>query len=348
MLTQTIPNEVVASPARILQTGLGFWSSRVLQTAVHLKLFTLISESGMTAEDIRETLGLQERGLNDFLDALVALKFLYREGSDSHARYYNSMEADVFLNRNRTTYMGGILEMAHNRLYDSWSHMEKALRTGLPQNEIGKDESSAYEILYTDKKKLAEFVHAMAGAQMGSFISFARQFNCAGYRTHCDIGGSGGDLSIQLALHHPEMRSVTFDLPEVTEVARENIAGHQLAERVSAVAGNFFRDELPKADMITMAHVLHNWDLEKRKILLQKAYEALPAGGVLVALENVIDDSRKENIFGLLMSLNMLINTKGGANFSFADFTGWIRETGFSRASILHLEGSSSALIAYK
>ena len=348
MLTQTISSEVVVSPSRILQVGLGFWSSRVLLTAVHFKLFTIIPETGLTAEEIRASLGLQERGLADFLDALVALKFLYREGMERHARYYNTVEADSFLNRNRPTYMGGILEMANNRLYDSWGKMEEALKTGQPQNEIGKNERSAYDVLYTDKKKRAEFVHAMAGSQMGSFISFARQFNCAGYRTHCDVGGSGGDLSIQLALHHPEMRSVTFDLPEVTEIARENIDRHHLSERVSAVAGDFFRDELPRADMITMAHVLHNWDLEKRMMLLQKAYDALPSGGVLVALENVIDDGRRENVFGLLMSLNMLINTKGGANFSFADFTGWIREAGFSRATVLHLSGSSSALIAHK
>ncbi|HWJ28255.1 MAG TPA: methyltransferase, partial [Flavisolibacter sp.] len=330
MLTQTVSDEVVIAPSRIMQIGYGFWSSKVLLTAVQFELFTFLSDTNKTAQEIKTALHLQDRGLIDFLDTLVALKLLYREGNGPDAKYGNTLEADSFLNKKRNSYIGGILEMVNNRLYTSWGKLEKALQTGLPQNEIQSGEESAYEILYADEKKLAGFVHAMSGAQRGSFTAFARQFNCSGYQTHCDLGGAAGDLSIQLAIHHPNIHSITFDLPGVASIAQQHIEKHRISDHVKVVSGDFFVDEIPKADIITMGNILHNWGQERRKILIQKVYNALPEGGAFIAIENMIDDERRENTFGLLMSLNMLINTTEGSNFSAADFTTWVEAAGFS------------------
>ncbi|HYC29970.1 MAG TPA: methyltransferase [Chitinophagaceae bacterium] len=348
MFTQTLANDVVISPSRILQVGYGFWSSKVLLTAVNFELFTFLSGRNKTAAEIKAHLKLQDRGLTDFLDALVALKFLYREGHGEDARYGNTLEADSFLDKTKPSYIGGIMEMVNNRLYNSWSHLDKALQTGLPQNEIQKGEQSAYDILYHNEQKLAEFVHAMSGAQRGSFTSFAKQFDSAGYQTLCDLGGAAGDLAIQVAIHHPEMRCISFDLPQVAPIAQRNIEKYKVEGRVSVASGDFFNDDFPATDVLTMGNILHNWSLEKRKVLIKKAYDTLPKGGALVVIENMIDDERRESTFGLLMSLNMLINTTGGSNFSAADFTGWAREAGFVQVKIMHLTGSASALIAYK
>ena len=348
MLTQTISEEVVINPSRIMQIGYGFWSSKVLLTAVNLQLFTLLSDSSKTASELKAELNLQDRGWRDFLDALVALKLLYREGNGNDAKYCNTLESDTFLNKKRNTYTGGILEMANNRLFNSWGKLDIALQTGLPQNEIQPGKKSAYDVLYADEKKLSEFVHAMSGAQRGTFATFAKQFKFNGYRTHCDLGGAAGDLSIQLALHHPEIQSTTFDLPGVAAIAARHIQQHELSNRVKVASGDFFKDELPKADVITMGNILHNWGLENRRILIDKVYDALPKGGAFVVIENFIDDERRSNVFGLLMSLNMVLNTVGGINFSAADFSGWATEAGFSAVEIIHLAGPASAVIAYK
>ncbi len=348
MLTETISNQVVLNPARIMQTGFAFWSSKVLLTAVGFDLFTLLSDESKTSAEIKDALQLHGRGIEDFLDALVAMNFLCRTGNGSQAKYCNALETDIFLNKNRPSYMGGILAMANNRLYSFWGDLAEGLKTGLPQNESKNGGESVFVALYADENRLEEFIHAMGGIQMGNFIAFASQFNFSGYYTHCDIGGSGADLSIQIALHQPQMLSSTFDLPEVAPVAKRNISNKEVADRVKVVSGNFFTDVFPKADIITMGNILHDWGLEDKKLLIKKAYEALPEGGAFVVIENVIDDDRKENAFGLLMSLNMLLETYGGFDYTAADFTGWAKEAGFKQINIMHLTGPSSALIAYK
>lgn len=348
MVTETKTNEMVLTPARIMQTGFAFWSSKVLLTAVNMELFTFLSAKPRTAGEIGEKLDLQERGIRDFLDTLVATDFLYREGNDAAARYGNTLESDVFLDKNKPSYIGGILEMANNRLYPFWSHLDEALQTGLPQNEVRGGGKPLFETLYSDEHRLELFINGMAAVQLGNFIAFAREFDFSGYTSHCDIGGAGGDLSIQIAINNPSIQSVSWDLPQVKPIVDRNIRRHKLHDRIQTASGNFFEDSFPKADVITMGNVLHDWSLEEKKMLIRKAYEALPKGGALVVIENVIDDERKQNVFGLLMSLNMLIETYGGFDFTAADFGDWAREAGFAKIKLIHLMGPSSALIAYK
>ncbi len=349
MLTQTIPDQVVLSPGRILQTGLGFWSSKVLLSAVNMDLFTFLATGGKSAEEIKLELNLHDRSLYDFLDTLVALNFLHRKGLKKEAVYCNTLETDIFLDRNKSSYIGGMLIMGNNRLYGHWNHLEEALKTGRPQNEVRNgDGDSIFKELYADENRLSQFIAAMSSVQMASFIAFAKQFDFSDYYTHCDIGGAGGDLSIQIALHTENIGSTTFDLPQVTPIAQRNIDMHNLGNRIQAKSGNFFIQELPKADIITMGNILHDWNLEEKKMLIAKAYDALPAGGVLVAIENIIDDQRRENAFGLMMSLNMLIETYGGFDYTAADFRSWATEAGFVQVEKMPLAGAASAMIAYK
>lgn len=238
--------------------------------------------------------------------------------------------------------------MANNRLYPFWNHLEEAPKTGLPQNEVRNGGQPLFETLYADESRLEEFLGAMGGFQSGNFMVFAKQFDFSDYYTHCDVGGAGGDLSIQIAIHNPNMRSTSFDLPKAAPIAQRNISNNNVDDRVNVASGNFFTDKLPKANVITMGNILHDWNLEEKKMLISKAYDALPAGGALVVIENVIDDERKENAVGLMMSLNMLIESYGGFDYTAADFTGWAKEAGFSHVNMMHLTGPTSALIAYK
>ena len=335
-------------PSHIMQVGMGFWASKTLLTAVKLELFTHLATKPLTGDDIKYTLCLQERGLYDFLDTLVALGFLRKKGYKQSAVYSNSDDSDLFLDKNKLTYMGGLLEMANNRLYPFWNFLEQALKTGAPQNEIRTGQKPLFEEIYTDKNKTREFVNAMSGAQAGNFIAFATQFDFSGYRTLCDIGGAGGHLSSQVVKHNDHMRCISFDLPPVTPIALENISKMGLANKVEVKTGDFFADSFPEADVITMGNILHDWGTKDKKKLIHKAYEALPKGGALVVIENIIDDERSKNAFGLMMSLNMLIETHEGYDFSAADFDSWVKEAGFTETSVMPLAGPSSAAIAIK
>jgi hypothetical protein len=184
--------------------------------------------------------------------------------------------------------------------------------------------------------------------EFGGQTAFANKFDFARYKTMCDIAGATGQLSVLVAKAHPHMRCVSADLPEATAVAARKIAASGVGDRVSAQPIDFFADPLPKTDVITMGMILHDWNLEKKLSLIRAAYDALPPGGALVAIENVIDDARRENAFGLMMSLNMLIEFGDAFDFTGADFTKWCTAAGFRSTEVIHLAGPASAAVAYK
>jgi len=335
-------------PSHIMQIGMGFWASKTLLTAINMGLFTHLAQGKLAGQELKEKLKLHDRGLYDFLDALVALGFLKRSGLKATAMYSNSEDAQVFLDKNKPSYMGGILEMANNRLYPFWNDLEEGLKTGAPQNETKSGGKSVFEAIYANQDSLREFLRAMAGIQMGNFISFVKQFDFSQYKTFCDVGGAGGLLASQVALNHEHMQCISFDLPPVKAIAKENINAMGLQHKVSIESGDFFSDDLPKSDVIAMGNILHDWGKADKKMLVKKAYDALPEGGALVVIENIIDDNRSENAFGLLMSLNMLLETTEGYDFSASDFKELAEEIGFSKFQMIALTGPTSALVATK
>lgn len=345
-MENTTKNHV--DPSKIMQVGMGFWASKTLLTAVNMELFSILAKRELSGKEIQSRLGLHNRNLYDFLDALVALGFLKRTGLKETIIYKNAEDTDLFLDKNKPSYMGGILEMANNRLYPFWNDLEEGLKTGLPQNETKNGGKPVFEEVYADPKKLKEFVGAMGGVQMGNFMAFAKQFDFSNYKTLCDIGGAGGFLAAHVTLNNQHMECTSFDLPPVEPIAKENIKNMGLENKVNVLSGDFFTDDFPKADVITMGNILHDWGKVDKKMLIKKAYDTLPKGGALVIIENIIDDNRSENAFGLLMSLNMLIETSEGYDFSAADFSELAKEAGFIEISIMPLTGPTSAAIAIK
>jgi O-methyltransferase domain/Dimerisation domain len=335
------------SPDHILQIGMGFWASKTLLSAVELGLFTALAKGPRTGPEL-QVLGLHPRATYDFLDALVALGLLERTGDGPEGRYANTMATAAFLDRQSPSYIGGILEMANARLFRFWADLTPALKTGRPQNEIKHSGKSMFDALYADPARLEQFMDAMSGVSMGNFDAFARKFDFSRYRTLVDIGGATGQLSCFVACHQPHMRCASYDLPVVQPIAERRIRDANLGDRVTAGMIDFFDDDFPEADVITMGMILHDWNLDAKKMLIAKAYQALPKGGAFVAIENIIDDERRRNIFGLLMSLNMLIEFGEAFDFTGADFRDWCLEAGFSRCEILPLAGPASAAIAYK
>lgn len=278
----------------------------------------------------------------------MALRFLERDGDGEGARYRNTEETSLFLDRARAGYIGGFLEMANDRLYPFWGDLTEALRTGAPQNEIKRSGTPLFEALYDDPERLEQFLSAMAGISAGNATALAEGFDFSPYRSLCDVGGASGLLALTLARRHPHLRCLTADLPPATAIAERQVAASGLADRVSAVPLDFFAQPLPKADVITMGLILHDWNLEKKRQLIAAAYEALPVGGVFIVLEHLIDDARRSNAFGLMMSLNMLIENGDAFDYTGADFNRWCLEAGFQRTEVLPLTGPASAGIAYK
>jgi hypothetical protein len=333
------------TPERVMQLGLGFWASKTVLTAVELGLFTELAQGPLDAEELRERLGLHPRSARDFVDALVSLGLLERDGDGPYA---NAPDADLFLDRAKPSYIGGILEMANDRLYGFWDALTVALRSGEPQNEAKHGDDDLFAILYSDPQRLRGFLRAMTGISMGASKAIAAKFPWARYRSFADLGTAEGGLPVELALAHEDLTGCGFDLPQVEPIFAEYVDSFGLSDRVGFRAGDFFVDPLPQADVITMGHILHDWPLETKKELLAKVYAALPDRGAVLVFDAVIDNERRSNTFGLLMSLNMLIETSGGFDYTGADCQQWMREVGFGATYVEHLAGPESMVVGIK
>lgn len=336
--------KMAVTPDNILQLGFAFWGSKTLLSAVELGVFSELAEQPLTADQLRERLQLHPRSARDFFDALVALGMLQRDGD----LYRNTPETDQFLVRGKLSYIGGILEMSNERLYPFWGSLTEGLKTGLPQNEVKTGGAGLFETLYRDPDRLRLFLAGMTGLSMGASLAIAQKFPWEKYQTVVDVGGAQGGLLVQLCLAHPHLRGTNFDLGVVGPIFEEYVAANGLSERLKFQSGDFFNEPLPRADVITMGHILHDWDLEQKRMLLDKAYQALPEGGALIVFEALIDDERRQNAFGLIMSLNMLIETPGGFDYTGQDCTTWMKDAGFRETRVEHLIGPDSMVVGIK
>jgi O-methyltransferase domain/Dimerisation domain len=346
MTTDTKP----ITPEGIMQLGLAFWGSKTLLSAIELGVFTELAQRPLGLAELTERLKLHPRSARDFFDALVSLGMLKREGDrEGEPQIYLNTEAtDLFLDKNKLSYVGGLLEMANERTYPYWGALTEGLRTGLPQNEIKTSGAGVFESIYGNPERLRLFLGAMTGISMGASQAIAQKFPWMNYQTVVDVGGAQGGLLVQLCLAHSHLSGTNFDLAVVGPVFADYVSAHGLNDRLRFQAGDFFNEPLPRADVITMGHILHDWNLEEKRMLLGKAYEALPDGGALIVFEALIDDERKQNAFGLLMSLNMLIETPGGFDYTGKDCTEWMREAGFRETRVEHLAGPDSMVVGIK
>ena len=332
------------TPDKIMQIGLGFWGSKTLLSAVELEVFTHLAKAPMNCDELAQAAGVHSRSARDFFDTLVAIGMLNRE----RGRYSNTHESNIFLDKNKPSYIGGMLEMASARLYGHWGSLTEGLRTGKRQNEAKGDEEDGFKTLYSDPQRLRTFLSAMTGISIPSAVAIARKFPWNKYKTFVDVGTAQGGLPTQVALANDHVTGKGFDLPIVQPLFEEYVHSFGLQNRLTFQVGNFFEDPLPESDVLVMGHVLHDWNLEEKLMLLDKAFKALPKGGSLIVYEALIDDDRRHNAFGLLMSLNMLIETPGGFDYTGADCSGWMKKVGFSETRVEHLIGPESMVVGTK
>ncbi|MFC5204172.1 methyltransferase [Streptomyces kaempferi] len=333
------------TPEPLLQLGLGFMASKTLLSAVELGVFTVLADGGRDRASLAAEVGLHSRSSADFLDALVSLGVLTR---DEVGVYANTPAADLFLDRAKPSYVGGILEMANNRLFGFWNNLTDALKTGTLQNEVAHSGAPFFATLSQDPVAWRNFLNGMNGVSTPLAGALAADFDWTGRRHVIDLGGALGAVPAAVLRSNPDITGAVFELPPVQPVFEEFVAAHGLSDRLAFHGGDFFSDPLPEADVYVMGQILHDWNLEQRLFLLQKAYDALPEGGTLIVYDAMIDDERRHNTYGLMLSLNMLIDTEGGSEYTVEDATGWLQSVGFAKVEARHLIGGYSAVYATK
>jgi hypothetical protein len=328
-------------PENILDIGYGFWKAKALLSAVELDLFTLLAEGPLNAETLTARLELHPRGASDFFDALVALGLLKR---DESGLYSNQPDTDFYLDRRKPTCIAALFRHMGARHYQHWGMLTRALQTGAPQSG---GLAEGYPTLYSDTAAQEIFLAGMTAGSLLAAQALAVKFPWNHYRTFIDIGTAQGCVPVEIARAQPHLRGGGFDLP-VLESAFTNFTTKQgLRDRLTFHPGDFFSDPLPTADVLIFGRILHNWDLSTRKLLLKKAYEALTEDGVALVYDPLIDDGRVEP-HGLLSSLNMLIETQGGSEYTSADCMKWMRDVGFKECRAMPLSDVHTAVLGFK
>jgi hypothetical protein len=336
-------DEPVVTPDGIIDLGLAFRGAKVLLSAVELDVFTVLAQGPLGLETLRGRIGIDRRGARDFFDALVALRMLER---DEDGRYGNTAESGRYLDRRKPTCIGGMLERLNAREYGIWASMTAALRTGEPQT--GKVAAGGYAALYAEPGLLESFVKGMAGESLSAARSLAAKFPWERYGTIIDIGAGQGCVPAHVALAHSHITGGGFDLPPIKPFFDSYVSGLNLSNRLRFHVGDFFTDPLPSAEVLVMGRVLHNWDLPTKMMLLAKACAALPPDGALIVYEGLIDDARRSSAPGLLNSLNMLVMTVAGFDYTGADCAGWMREAGFRDTRVEPLADVQSMVVGIK
>jgi hypothetical protein len=328
---------------RILQLGQAYRESKVLLSAVELGLFTVLAERPLELEVLGEKVGINPRGARDFLDALVALGMLVRHDD---GRYANTFDAGLFLDQNKPAYVGDLLESSNARHYKVWASLTAALRTGKPQND--QSMVSKFGRLYADDHAREQFASSMTIRTKPVAKALTERFSWADYRILIDVGGCEGCLPVEIAQAHPHLTGGVFDLPALRPQFDRYVQKHALSDRLRFYPGDFFNGPLPSADVLVLGRVLHNWDVETKRMLFKKTHDALPPGGALIVYEHLIDDARRTHTAGLLASLHMLLMSDGGFNFTGADCSGWMREAGFGNIRIEPLTADQTMVVGFR
>jgi SAM-dependent methyltransferase len=263
---------------------------------------------------------------------------------DAQGWYGNAPDCDRYLDRRKPGYLGGLLAHLNARHYHNWGSLTQALRSGAPQSGSVGD----YKVLHDGHPLQAVFMDGMTAGSLLAARALAATFPWDGARTVIDVGCAQGGAVVEIARAHPHLTGGGFDLPPVERTFTSYVQDNALSDRLRFYPGDFFTDALPAADVLVMGRILHNWDLATKKMLLEKAYRALPPGGVLIVYDPVIDDERRANAHALLSSLNMLIETTGGFEYTAAECAGWMQQAGFMRVRAEPLGDMHTALIAGK
>lgn len=329
------------TPDRIVKIGYAYREAKALLSAVELGVFTALSGQALDAEQLRARIGIERRAARDFFDALVALELLDR---DDAGRYSNTAESACYLDRTKATYHGGELEFINAQLYGRWNDLTAALRTGQPQAGA----AGGYEARYRNPAARQAFARAMTVATLPVAAALASKFPWRDHKSVADVGSAQGCLLVEIVEAHQHLTGCGFDLPPLEPLFDDFVKERGLSGRLRYQPGDFFQDPLPAADVLIMGRVLHNWDLAGKRMLLRKAYEALPNGGALIVYERLIDDARRTNAKALLSSLNMAVMTAGGFDFTAADCIGWMQDAGFGACRAEPLTGDQTMIVGTK
>jgi predicted O-methyltransferase YrrM len=351
------------SPSPIMQMATGFWVSKTLMTAVELGVFTKISayqndneSKSMTLREFQNIIGIEEsRPAEAFTTALVSLGLLkVSKNNNGEKTFANSELSSMFLDKSKSTYIGGVIAMFDERLYKRWDKLSEALKTNKPIGEKqGEDIESIFDKAKSNQEveQVRKFTHAMYGISIGPAMALAKNVDFSKHKKMMDIGGGSGVYAIQVVANSPtNMSAVVLDSKPVCQVADGYIKQYNLQDKVQTMTFDFFNDQLPNdCDVAFLSHIVHIFDKDKNITLLKKIYESLPnENGIIIISEWLLNDEKTGPITSALMGLTMIIENSGGRGYSYSEISQMLTEVGFKNIEKRPLIEPAEIVIGYK
>ena len=333
------------TPIPLMQLATAFWGFKTLATAIDMDLFTRFSTSPMSPQELAQWFRIEERPAEMLLTGCAGLGLLCKQ----NGRYCNTPLAEKFLVRAGRYYFGGFVSMLNRRLYSGWDKLPEALSTNRPTTWDPDKQSSLFE--GADPAMMQTFWQAMHSLSTFTARALGEAVDFNAFRKLLDVGGGSGAFDIELCLRYPNLSATVYDLPFVTEIAKGKVAEAGLADRITTRSGDFFADpKYPPHDVILLSMIMHDWSEQEDRAILRKCYEALPPGGVVLISELLVNDEKTGPAPAALMSLNMLIETVGGRNYTPAEYRAWLEDIGFRKVQVVWFEaaGANGVVIGYK
>jgi acetylserotonin N-methyltransferase len=330
-------------PSPILDLLEAFRRSKAMFAAIELGVFDRLAGRPATAAELARDLRAHADALMRLLDACVGLHLLRCDGE----RYANTPAAEAYLTSASPLRLTGYARYSDAVLWQLWAHLSDAVREGTHRwkQTFGLD-GPIFDHFFRSDSDRREFLMGMHGFGQLSSPVVVTAFDLSRFRHLVDLGGATGHLAVAACRRSPQLRATVFDLPPVLPLARELIAASGVGERIDLVAGDFFTDPLPEADLFALGRILHDWAEEKVRRLLRTVYERLPSGGALLVVEKLLDDDRSGPALAVFQSLNMLVCTEGKER-TLAEYEGLLRNAGFSRVEGRRTEAPLDAILAH-
>jgi acetylserotonin N-methyltransferase len=331
-------------PAPVLELLDAFRCSKILFAAVSLGIFDRLEERPSTVRELAEALPANADALERLLNACVFLKLL----THLSEKYANTPAASSYLCLRSPRRVTGYLNYSNSVLWKMWEHLEDAVREGTHRwPQTFGIEGPLFTQFFRSEENKREFLLGMHGQGQLSSPEVVKAFDLSGFKKLVDLGGATGHLAAAACRRYPQLRAVVFDLSVVVPVAREMIATTEVGDRVDVIAGDFFTDPLPEADLYAVGRILHDWSEDKIHKLLHKVYERLPKGGALLVCEKLLDDDKTGPRWAVLQSLNMLVCTEGKER-TLAEYESLLHAAGFGRVEGRLTNSPLDAVLAMK
>ncbi|HUQ96006.1 MAG TPA: class I SAM-dependent methyltransferase [Bryobacteraceae bacterium] len=326
----------MTDPAIVVDLIEAFRRSKCMFTAASMGVFDRVPA---TLADLTRQLSANADALERLLCGCVSLGLLQRDGD----LFRNTEVAEAYLTSSSPDSLVGYVTYSDRVLYDLWGNLMSAVKEGTHRWKQTYDlEGPLFSHFFRNDGSRLEFMRAMHGFGMSSSPKVVEAFDLSGFRRLVDLGGATGHLPMAAGARHPMMRLAVFDLAAVIADARQFVN-----ERVELIAGDFFTDPLPPADLYTVGRILHDWSEEKIEALLRKISEALPAGGALLIAEKLLWHDKSGPVPACMQSLNMLCCTEGKER-TLAEYEALLRSAGFSSVEGKFTGAALDAILARK